>query len=100
MSRKTVSVKGEQLDFDILETKQNLENKKPQALEVKQRQDFVHKKRRSRGRSAAMEKIRQRGASGSSDTKNTSTQETPKKDTQKTATKKKRTIVKNTKKEE
>lgn len=104
MSRKTTSVKGEEVDFDILETKQNLESKKPQALEVKQRQDFVHKKRRSRGRSSAMEKIRQRNDNSTPKTSakaSASTGENKKESTATTPTKKKRrTIVKNTKEDQ
>lgn len=99
MSRKTTSIKGEEVDFDLLETKQNLENKKPQALEVKQRQDFVHKKRRSRGRSAAMEKIRQRNDSVSNTADKSSIEENKKESTTTTKKKKRRTIVKNTNKE-
>lgn len=58
MSRKTKSVKGDEVDFDLLETKQRIEQNKPRVLEVKQREDFVHKRRKSRGRSSVMDRIK------------------------------------------
>lgn len=54
------SAKGEEVDFDLLETKQKMENNKPRAMEVKQREDFVHTKRRSRGRRAVMQRLKEK----------------------------------------
>lgn len=48
MSRKTVSMKGEEVDFDLLDIKAKMQ-KGDKPLEVKTREDFVHMKRRRRG---------------------------------------------------
>lgn len=49
MSRKARSVRGEEVDFDLLEIKSKMQSgDKP--VEVKVREDFVHLKRRRRGR--------------------------------------------------
>lgn len=105
--RTTKSVKGEEVDFDLLETKQKMETNKPKVLEVKQREDFVHTKRRSRGRRSVMQKLRERrdnenAASGNSKQtkKSTSTSQSTDNKTESSKTsspKKKRTrkVVKN-----
>lgn len=43
MSRKTKSMRGEIVDFDLMEIKRNLK-KHPAPISVQQRQDFVDKK--------------------------------------------------------
>lgn len=105
MTRKATSVKGESVDFDLIETKQKLEQNKPRVMEVKQREDFVHRRRKSRGRRSVMEKVKEsKGGSKDKDTvksetkktetmqdKTPKTKETP---TSNTGEKKKRTIVK------
>lgn len=48
MSKKTVSMKGEEVDFDLLDIKAKMQ-KGDKPLEVKTREDFVHMKRRRRG---------------------------------------------------
>lgn len=48
MSKKATSMRGEEVDFDLLDIKEKMQQKsKP--LEVKTREDFVHMKRRRRG---------------------------------------------------
>lgn len=50
MSRKVKSAKGQEVDFDLLQIKSNMQQTdKP--LDVKTREDFVHLKRRRRGNS-------------------------------------------------
>jgi hypothetical protein len=60
------SAKGETVDFDLLETKQKMEDNKPRAIEVRQREDFVHTKRRSRGRRSVMQRLKEKKATESS----------------------------------
>lgn len=48
MSKKVISMKGEEVDFDLLEIKAKMQ-KADKPLEVKTREDFVHMKRRRRG---------------------------------------------------
>lgn len=48
MARKTLSMKGEEVDFDLLDIKAKMQ-KGDKPLEVKTREDFVHMKRRRRG---------------------------------------------------
>ena len=57
MARKAKSLKGEEVDFDLLKTKEELSGKAP-ILEVKDREDFVHTKRRTRGRKALMDRLK------------------------------------------
>ena len=60
MTRRVAkSARGEEVDFDLLQTKQSIEENKPRVLEVKQREDFVHSRRRSRGRKSVMDRLRQ-----------------------------------------
>lgn len=107
MGKRTAkSIKGEEVDFDLLETKQKIEENKPRVLEVRQREDFVHTKRKSRGRKAVMDRIRKKKEKAPTDsepkknTLNTTTKETESKNTstgkKKTTSKKrgKRKIVK------
>lgn len=48
MARKTVSMRGEEVDFDLLDIKAKMQ-KLEKPLDVKTREDFVHMKRRRRG---------------------------------------------------
>lgn len=50
MSRKAKSARGEEVDFDLLQVKSNIQ-KTDKPLDVKTREDFVHLKRRRRGNS-------------------------------------------------
>jgi len=50
------SLKGEEIDFDLLKTKQEL-GQKETVLEVRDREDFVHTKRRTRGRAALIQRL-------------------------------------------
>jgi len=92
MTRKTKSIKGEEVDFDLLETKQKIEQNKPRVMEVREREDFVHKRRKNRGRSSAMQKIRE-NKTNKNDI-NTTKEENKKTATTKKSKNKKRTIVK------
>jgi len=56
MARKVKSLKGEEIDFDLLKTKQEL-GQKETVLEVRDREDFVHTKRRTRGRAALIQRL-------------------------------------------
>lgn len=48
MAKRTTSIKGEVVDFDLLDIKSKME-KTDKPLDVKTREDFVHMKRRRRG---------------------------------------------------
>ena len=48
MTKKARSMKGEEVDFDLLDIKAKMQ-KADKPLEVKTREDFVHMKRRRRG---------------------------------------------------
>ena len=56
MARKVRSMKGEEVDFDLLKTKQEIGDKE-RVLEVRDREDFVHTKRRTRGRAALLKRL-------------------------------------------
>jgi hypothetical protein len=101
------SAKGEEVDFDLLETKQKMQENKPRAMEVKQREDFVHTKRKSRGKRSVMRRLRERrnvenkNRPQSKSTKKPETenkqQKTPTTEKKKSTKKKTRKIVKNDK---
>ena len=55
MSRKTVSIKGVEVDFDLFEVKRQIAKKAP-SDEAKKREDFVYSKRR-RGSKRTVEKM-------------------------------------------
>lgn len=59
MSNKTMSVKGEEVDFDLLKVKSRLQ-KTEKPLDVKTREDFVHMKRKRRGNSKISEMVSKR----------------------------------------
>jgi len=96
MARKVKSLKGEDVDFDLLKTKQEL-GKKERVLEVRDREDFVHIKRRTRGRAALLQRLnknkKEREVSAKAETSTTSS-ESAKTSNETTRTKKKRKIVK------
>lgn len=48
MTKKTRSMRGEEVDFDLLDIKSKIQ-KTDKPLDVKTREDFVHMKRRRRG---------------------------------------------------
>lgn len=105
MSRKATSVKGEIVDFDLLETKQKLEQNKPRVMEVKEREDFVHRRRKTRGRRSAINKIKENKTELHADKLDDAKQKkSPKNEKSSTSEKQKRTIVKkgtsNTKKDD
>lgn len=100
MSRRiTRSAKGEEVDFDLLETKQKMEENKPRTLEVRQREDFVHTKRRSRGRRAVMDRLREskRESAAESKVENKVEKESPKSEKSDTSTDKSNTSKKKSK---
>lgn len=66
MARKIRSLKGEEVDFDLLKTKQEL-GEKDRVLEVRDREDFVHTKRRTRGRAALLQRLNKSKASRTDD---------------------------------
>jgi len=68
MARKVKSIKGEEVDFDLLKTKQEL-GEKERVLEVRDREDFVHTKRRTRGRAALLDRLNKNKKTRESDTK-------------------------------
>jgi len=87
-TRKTTSVKGEIVDFDLLETKQKIEQNKPRIMDVQKREDFVHRRRR-KSRRSSMDNIKDnKNPSPEIKKEETKTKTTPKN------TNKKRTIVK------
>jgi len=59
MARKIRSMKGEEVDFDLLQIKSRLE-KTEKPVDVKTREDFVHMKRKRRGNSKVSELISKR----------------------------------------
>lgn len=56
MTKKVTSIRGEEVDFDLLKIKSGLE-KKEKPLDVKTREDFVHLKRKRRGNSKIEELV-------------------------------------------
>lgn len=95
------SAKGEEVDFDLLETKQNMQTSKARPMEVKQREDFVHTKRRSRGRRSVMKRLRERKVAESksrSDTKKSSAPKTESKQKTSATTEKKKATKKKSRK--
>ena len=56
MSRKTKSVQGEEVDFDLLQVKSKMQSSEP-TLDVKTREDFIHLKRKRRGKSKISEMV-------------------------------------------
>lgn len=95
MARKIKSLKGEEVDFDLLKTKQELGDKE-RVLEVRDREDFVHTKRRTRGRAALLQRLNKNKAAreeaNRAEAKSETTSETS--TTSNTKKKKKRKIVK------
>lgn len=92
MATKVKSVRGEMVDFDLLRTKQELSEKDP-VLEVRDREDFVHTKRRTRGRAALIKRLNEKKNSSNT----TQREENKEDDNSSTAPKKnkpKRKIVK------
>lgn len=89
-------MRGEEVDFDLLATKQKMEENKPRVLEVKQREDFVHKRRKSRGRRSIMNKIQDNKKTADAKTAPETKEETKKESStpKATSSKTKRTIVK------
>jgi len=57
---KAKSLRGEEVDFDLLKTKEELAKTPKTVLEVRDREDFVHIKRRTRGKARLLEKMRQK----------------------------------------
>jgi hypothetical protein len=55
MARKATSIKGEVVDFDLLELKRKIGDK-PVSADVKNREDFVYSKRK-RGSKRAVQKM-------------------------------------------
>jgi len=89
-TRKTTSVKGEIVDFNLLETKQKIDQNKPRIMDVQKREDFVHRRRR-KSRRSSMDNIKDNKNPSSEIKKEETkakTKNTPKN------TNKKRTIVK------
>jgi len=92
MARKVKSLKGEEIDFDLLKTKQEL-GQKETVLEVRDREDFVHTKRRTRGRAALIQRLNKNKKTRES----RSNEETSKvgRESETTTTKKRKIVKKN-----
>lgn len=86
------SLKGEEIDFDLLKTKQEL-GQKETVLEVRDREDFVHTKRRTRGRAALIQRLNKNKKTRES----RSNEETSKvgRESETTTTKKRKIVKKN-----
>lgn len=97
MARKVKSIKGEVVDFDLLKTKEQL-GEKERVLEVRDREDFVHTKRRTRGRAALLKRLNKnkkaREESSKEESKASESKIEASSKTETKKTKKKRKIVK------
>lgn len=96
MSKKTVSMRGEEVDFDLMEIKAKMQ-KMDKPLDVKTREDFVHMKRRRRGGAKIDQLLKKRQdalESPSEEKPKTSTAKESAKASKKTAKKKTQEVTK------
>lgn len=75
MTKKTVSMRGEEVDFDLMEIKAKMQ-KMDKPLDVKTREDFVHMKRRRRGGAKIEQLLKSRQDASDEEAKTSATSDT------------------------
>lgn len=94
MARVTKSMRGQEVDFDLMEIKSSIENKsKP--VEVRDREDFIHTTKRRKSKSKRLSELAQKESKNKEKTKEAAKtrnvskeKQTPKTQTNKTSKKK------------